>query len=299
MLSLILTALFFFASDCNAQGWNIVPTSGALPGRRTGASLVNDGSSLILFGGVDLNYSSPTPAVFHNNVHFISTTGLKWRDLTSTGPSERAYHGAFRQVTGMKDKMIIHGGSIYDIINSSYANIQVFNDTWSMDVSTAVWTQITPANGLTPGYRTSFTMTHDGSNHGWMGFGFNLNATGFHIFNDLWMYNFTVDEWVLVVPNGTAGSPPRRHSCSLTAGINHIIYLLGGRDGNISYNDVWRYNITSSTWSEMLFDPEFRIDAAYSEFNRMIVISDVFILIMGGQNGSSGNSFLISSEKKC
>lgn len=164
-------------------------------------------------------------------------------------------------------------------------NSDLYNTLWKFDVLTNEWTwvngsNITNAMGVygingisapnnTPGARSWGGITWvDKSGDLWLFGGLGFDAVGNQtIFNDLWKYNISTNQWVwmkganisttsTVVISGIKGvanianTPDGR--VETNAGIadgSGNLWLLGGINYVSSYNDLWKYNIASNSWT--------------------------------------------------
>eukprot|EP01102_Stenamoeba_stenopodia_P008572 TRINITY_DN2476_c0_g1_i1.p1 TRINITY_DN2476_c0_g1~~TRINITY_DN2476_c0_g1_i1.p1 ORF type:complete len:389 (-),score=63.84 TRINITY_DN2476_c0_g1_i1:110-1276(-) len=83
-------------------------------------------------------------------------------------------------------------------------------------------------------------------------------------FNDLWKIDLTVVQypgtqghWIQIFPSNTKGSPEVRCGmtitfCKLNVPDTLLIYLFGGGvDKRELYNDIWTFDVSSETWSEL------------------------------------------------
>ncbi|MEM9649975.1 MAG: kelch repeat-containing protein [Bacteroidota bacterium] len=151
------------------------------------------------------------------------------------------------------------------------------NDLWKYDISLNQWTWLAgssnvnaavsygtkgvPAITNDPGARYQCTSNWVADNKLWLlGGRKGIGDQG----NDLWSYDITTNLWTWVSgvqtisPAGNYGTkgitnntnqPPGRGYPTTWKGFNGDLYLFGGAKGAVNFNDVWRYNLASNTWT--------------------------------------------------
>jgi N-acetylneuraminic acid mutarotase len=164
---------------------------------------------------------------------------------------------------------------------------QDFNDLWSYDPSTGLWSWVSGSNtagnagsygtqgvaaaGNLPPARTDAISWVDSAGIFWLFGGAQLNSNdSYHaVFNDLWSYNPTTGLWTWVGgsnrPNaagvyGTQGTaaagnvPAARRGGSTWLDASGNVWLFGGfglDSGGLAqeFNDLWEYNPVSGEWT--------------------------------------------------
>ena len=159
-------------------------------------------------------------------------------------------------------------------------------DLWKYDIPTNEWTWMKgpstpgqpgvygtkgiPAATNYPGARYEAAASWvDDQNNLWLFGGYGVDAlNGVGLLNDLWMYNIATDEWMWVAgessanPPGSYGikgvpdpsnEPPGRMSYSRWKDHHGNFWLFGGGSyvNSTSFNDLWKYDLASSTWTWM------------------------------------------------
>ena len=97
-----------------------------------------------------------------------------------------------------------------------------------------------PSQGDIPKARVAHSCSLDpvkGDIYVWGGFTGELSRLA-----DFYVYNCETSFWTRLHPNGTEMGPPARafHSAVFH---NGALYLFSGANGDIRYNDVWRYQV--------------------------------------------------------
>jgi hypothetical protein len=161
-----------------------------------------------------------------------------------------------------------------------------FNDLWSYNPSTQQWTWVggsssaanagsygtagVPATSNLPPARTNAISWVDGAGVFWMFGGAQLNANGSYlaVFNDLWSYSPSTQQWTWVggsnTPNavgvyGTQGIaaagnvPGARMAGSVWLDAGGNVWLFGGlgleQGLGQEYNDLWSYSPSTQQWT--------------------------------------------------
>jgi hypothetical protein len=164
--------------------------------------------------------------------------------------------------------------------NSTHGDM---NDLWKYDISTNIWTWISgdsvgavsgvygaqgvPSASNVPGSRTETSSAWtDEQNNLWLFGGNGTDGGGSHGFlNDLWKYDIASNEWTWMQGSsacnglalyGTKGvasainTPGPRISYTKWKDRKGNFYLMGGLRYNF-FNDVWKYDLSSNSWTWM------------------------------------------------
>ncbi|CAB1101283.1 unnamed protein product [Ectocarpus sp. CCAP 1310/34] len=215
--------------NTRTRTWTSVLTdSEETPCKFYGQSVCTYGDNLLLFGGsTGLHYS--------NDLFEYNVCSNRWRKLTTTGrkPSPRYKH----QAVAVGDKMYVIGGGCFKPEQSSI-------DLYCLDLKTLVWEMDeTEMKGDLPKARVAHSCSFDpvgGDIYLWGGFTGELSRLA-----DFYVYNCKSACWRRLVMEGGDASPPARafHSAVFHDG---ALYLFSGANGDIRYNDVWRYQVRGS-----------------------------------------------------
>ena len=111
---------------------------------------------------------------------------------------------------------------------------------------TAVWQAVTPTGEL-PGGRLGASLVYLPAGRlllfgGWAG--------GTDYRNDLWTYDPSANAWAESTPEGLSPAPRAAHAAALDPVSGRLI-VFGGFDGEKYYGDLWAYDPSATTWTEL------------------------------------------------
>jgi len=250
--------------NLSANIW-INRSSSSAPSARWGHSMVWDPGrgKMVLFGGFD-------DKSLTNDTWCYDPDTNNWTNMEPAPvPPAREWHAAtYDRGLG---KSIIFGGE---------NNISiVFNDIWTYDIKTNIWTNIAPDQ--IPACRVDFSMAYDAGKAESVLFG-GLDESKFR--DDTWTYNSSTNTWKNMNP--MLKPPPRaetRMAYDYSAG---AIVLFGGSNSS-AMNDTWTYESMSNRWTNRIpmVSPSPRLGhhLAYD------VKHDLVILFGGGDDISMKN----------
>lgn len=102
---------------------------------------------------------------------------------------------------------------------------------------------------IKPTERAFPSLAYD-SNNGrvWLYGGFD----GTKFYNDLWYFDIGTKTWTLVHEHSDTAEdyPAPRHKSGMCIIEGNFLYIIGGYSDANSYNDFWKYDITSGAWSQ-------------------------------------------------
>ncbi len=156
-----------------------------------------------------------------------------WTNMSpSSGPSGRDFPAM--AYDSRADRTVLFGG---------ITGMEAAADTWTFDLTTNTWTNVTPATGPSP--RWSSAMAYDSRWDRVVLFG------GFSgvLVNDTWTYDLSTNTWVDMNP---AVSPPARGWTGMVYdALSDRIVLFGGATGAGVANDTWIYDLAANTWTRV------------------------------------------------
>ncbi|KAG2491059.1 hypothetical protein HYH03_010505 [Edaphochlamys debaryana] len=196
---------------------------------RTGHTLTQIGSMLLIFGGQLLKDGSTT-----NDLFWMTMDRMEWHNQPCKGdkPPPRYNHAACYDEEN--NRLIIFGGRT--------AERKRLNDVAFLDLDT--WTWYKPSTeGTAPSPREQAVATF------WAG---NLVLFGGHAIggrtNDLFLLDLGGWQWSQPAFSGTAPSP--RQACALCIGHGNLLLVHGGRN-NFVLEDLHVMDFVTKTWTEI------------------------------------------------
>lgn len=281
-----------------------------VPGERGGHTTVPYNNTIVMFGG----YTGWPTALFYNDLWQYDITTRTWSTLPNiSGPSTRyAHHSAIINT----DEMLIFGGWSgstflndlwkYKITTGIWSNppnvspppvrqnhaadmvgtdMIIFggyngaflNDVWKYDTLAQTWTLLAN-NGTPPSARSNTTATSDANNIYLFG-----GQTASGIANDFFQYNVPTQTWSQLT---TVGGPTARlwHSFE-TIGNNLFMYGGSATANGTALDEIWKYNILSSTWSQVTTGTRPKIPRM---FHTSIAIGNIMYIVAGYPTGGLG-----------
>lgn len=83
---------------------------------------------------------------------------------------------------------------------------------------------------------------------------YSADFSSYEIFDDLWRYDRQVQQWQRLEPTNEGPGP--RSGAGMTV-FGHDLYLFAGIDHTFTpHNDLWRYNMLTNTWTQVIPDGE-------------------------------------------
>jgi hypothetical protein len=168
---------------------------------------------VLLSGREDTSNNEKT--VVSQTWKFDVTQNTWTRVFPATSPSPS--HHPFLVFDSVNKKVILFGGE-------HYTTRPRFNDTWTYDVSSNIWTQIFPATNPSP--RAFHEMVYDSHNQQVILFGGFLFRQAQPLTNETWVYNIRANTWIQVKNPNTPS--PRFHHAMVYDPISKKVILFGG-----------------------------------------------------------------------
>jgi N-acetylneuraminic acid mutarotase len=273
------------------------PAASNNPGAREGAASWTDATgNLWLFGGDTL--ASQSSEQFNDLWSYSPSSGLwTWvsganqpnsagmygtQGTAAPGNVPPARTGAISWVDANGVFWLFGGAQL----NANASYLAVFNDLWSFNPLTGLWTWVggpntpnsagvygtqgTAAAGNVPAARASGNVWLDASGNVWLFGGLGLSTTGLaQEYNDLWEYSPVTGQWTWIAGSnvadaagiygtqhaGAAGNGPgaRVSAVSWTDSTGNF-WLFGGygyaQPGDAGdLNDLWEYNLGTGVWT--------------------------------------------------
>ena len=161
-----------------------------------------------------------------------------WLDITPASgpaPGARAYSSAILDIAS--NQIVVFAGA---------DGTGFIGGVWGFDLGTNMWTDLTPPTGPAPTNRRTPASIYDPAGARmvmWSG-----QATGV-FFNDVWQFDLTSNTWTEFTPSG--GPPNIRYGVAATFDpVAGDLVTFAGFTSLGRFDDVWRFNPVSDTWSD-------------------------------------------------
>lgn len=250
--------------------WKAVESRG--PDPRFGHAVAVDQSmgKLILFGGQSAD-------LFFNDTWIFDFESEIWSSLEiSSSPIPSPRYGLPAAINGEGNFVISHGFTFEGR----------FDDTWSLDLSTNTWTDVSPSDGASrPLKRCLHEMIWDRDSGRLLLYGGCSSGFGPCPQGDLWAFDPTSREWTELTP--TNGPAPRSNPAWIYDKSAKRTLLIGGLTESGYTTDVW-----SGKFSGEGFDweaQETASDAPSPRASHDIVLARGDIYLFGG-SGDAGTT---------
>jgi hypothetical protein len=165
----------------------------------------------------------------------------KWVSMQTTapetgGPEPRTHHGAIYDPVG--HRMVIFGGR---------NNGGVLDDTWSLDLKTGRWTQIT--GNVKPPARFGFTSSYDAPRRRMVIFS---GQAGAQFFKDVWALDLEQNRWSELKPK-TAAVPKARYGGAAIYDDRRerLVTFAGFTEESRRFNDTWAFDLKEERWIDL------------------------------------------------
>lgn len=239
-----------WAYDVGERRWSELIAENEGPSGRSRPNAWMVGDRLFVFGGVTATFETL------DDLWSYDLTTNTWTELVPSGSdgSPQARHEALAGTIGYDGKLTIYGGELVDLLGGGF---EMANDTWQYDLSTAAWTEVTPAEGNIDPPRNygsaavidGFLYMHGGDTPGGTsgcGAPFAQNPS-----EELWRFDLVRHTWSQVHPHGDALVPLKRTNA---ATVGPRMYIFSGFDfrcedetdeGQVWNLDVFAYDPTA------------------------------------------------------
>jgi len=241
--------------------WSAVAATS--PTAREGAAMVNDGSGVLMFGGVSGTTLLNETWYWNGSGWTQVTTPL---GLVARSNAAIAYNGS---------KVVLFGGACGVPVATTTCYL---NDTWTWDPGTKTWSAVT--GSTQPSARAGAMLAKDAGGKLFLWGG--RDATGY--LADAYTYSGTPTAWS---PKSQGPAPAPRAFGSMATDASGQVILFGGYSAALGYqNDTWKW--TGSAWSKFntLAQPTPRKMASFAYFNKPNGGTASGLAIFGGQDGS-------------
>ncbi len=226
----------------NNDEWNKIDTD-IHPDLRRYFSITYDETNeqIMLFGGTDDDSGS-----IFNDLWSFDTGNKKWSELTG-----------YNEPLGVQDGYIVDLPDMNKFVLFSGTNgLGAQNYFELFDYSTSTWEHISPDSYIpTPRWGHSIVYIESTGLLYIIG-GCSWGVSDWEYRNDVHAYNFTSNEWTMLIDNGDAEIQPRARFATEYDPIHNAILVQGGMSDNGTYGDTWSYDISNNEWNELQLEDE-------------------------------------------
>ena len=239
--------------------WRLEKTTGDKPSPRGGGKLIAMGNKLIEFAGfMECFDKSKCDHIYYNDIYVLDISTNKWEKrapVSSNGelPDKRAFVGG--TAYSKKNTALFWGGAYY---NANLTSVKVYDDMWEYDPQTnKIWKRTYANQGPSARLGSEIAIKDDTL---YLFGGYDKN---FKAHNELWSYDLVRNTWKQLKADDDPKSPSKRYIFRFELSESgDDIYIFGGNyreTQTIQRNDLWRYNIASDTFIEVVSEKETNI----------------------------------------
>src|SRR5262245_26886231 len=229
--------------------WTRLVTTGTAPSERSTPAAAAIGHRIYVFGGGRDDDINGDVAIY-DDLHRFDTVTNHWDVLTPSGPIPPPRVFAASVADRESRRMLVFGGAFF---GPFFSDFTAYSDLWAYGVDDNAWTELVPVNaGPSARSRPSAWIVEDKL------YIFGGVNSFFQVLNDLWVYDLEANAWTNLIPNGAAGSPPRRHEAAagMTRARGGHLVIYGGESIDQAFQfsvlgDTWEYALASGTWSDV------------------------------------------------
>eukprot|EP00122_Pirum_gemmata_P011905 Pgem_evm1s11041 len=264
--------------------------TGTKPTERVSHQAVIYSNHLMVFGGSNVPFGHANT----NDFYTLDLDTYHWKNIELTGelPCPRYGHTLVQN----NDKVYMFGGT---------SGCVYFNDLHVLDLKTKTWTMLQESvihNGndinnydvtLGPSPRYRHEAVSDDEYMYVVGGGIPnptreaVQVYSYHFATGEWKYHKCDSKVVITIADGskTKGMPigRRSHTCILN---DNKIYMYGGTDGVVMFNDFWILDLKTFIWDRVQLN---RVSGNAKCFHSASVTNEGQMLLFGGCADSNGN----------
>ncbi|GFE52622.1 kelch repeat domain containing protein protein, putative [Babesia ovis] len=230
--------------DPGKRQWTVLPPAGAVPASRAGATLTKIGSSLYLIGGHNNNGTMGT-------IHQYDIITNKWSHVYIQENCKFMSRSGHASCTDGQNRIFVFGGynddgiflnDLYEITITTKSSPEPYET--EISASFKLLSADSTKRGLNPSPKEFASLQHIDS----MLYLYGGYSYGGSSHDGMWTYDLQQLKWSAV--DCAILPPPSEGLSSVTMG-RSILYFGGcdfGYGSNRCYNDIWRFDTTSSKW---------------------------------------------------
>lgn len=256
-----------------------VQVDGPTPSPRFGQAVAVDAASraLYLFGG-------QAGSDFFNDTWRFDLDELTWSEIATGDVRPAPRYGTSAVLDGDGNILVSHGFTFEGR----------FDDTWSLDPATGVWTDVSPTPETRPLKRCLHEAVWDTTSGRMLMFGGCASGFGPCPLGDLWAFDPATRTWTELTPAG--GPAARSNPALIHDDDSHGTWLVDGLTGNGYAADLWSLDLAAGGdapgWVEtspagIAPEPRASHDAA-------VLGGDVYLFGGFGNNGALADFWLLT-----
>jgi hypothetical protein len=240
------------AASVGRVDWRLEKTTGDRPSPRGAGKWIAVGNKLVMFGGfMECFDKAKCDHTYYNDIYILDISTNRWEKrspVPSTGelPDKRSFFGG--AAYDKKKTVVFWGGSQY---NAQLTSVKVYDDMWEYDPQTdKIWKRTYTNQGPSARLGGEIVIKDDTL---YMFGGYDKN---FKAHNELWSYDLVNNTWKQLRGDDDPKSPSKRYIFRFELSESgDDIYIFGGNyreTYTIQRNDLWRYNISTDTFVEVV-----------------------------------------------
>lgn len=263
----LLTAIVAAQTSPVWQWRNITPASGLMPEPRRDGEAIYDpvGKRIILFGG-------NSDAGLKNDTWAFDLATRSWTKLDTVGTPPAGRLGFDAAYDPVGHQLVIYSGQ----------GAGFFNDTWTLNLTTLQWTDISPASdSARPKKRYGSAAVFDPQTRSLVSFaGFTSEAGRFQDTQSFGLSDKTWSDWT---PGGSKPQVRCLHTAASDRVNRRMIVYAGQRNGAL--DDIWSFDLASRQWTNLT--PTQRPPGRF--WSTSFINKEGRFLIFGGSGASNFN----------
>ena len=221
--------------DHDTSTWEKLEPSGEVPPGRIGGRMAYDAGSdrVVMFGGLD-----PVTFEMMNDTWAFDLGENRWERMQpAVSPAARNF-GSLVYAPEI-DRVVLFGGGDWE---------RVFGDTWTYDVDTDEWTELTPA--VSPPARDYHALVRDPEEQHLFLYGGmdDYDASGEVPKDDVWTYDYAANTWTELEETG-APSARAWYGAAYDHATGDVLIFGGGPSRDAYTNELWSYRHATGEWA--------------------------------------------------
>lgn len=210
------------------------------------------GDKIYIFGGWSRSMRGERRRYWLNDLWGYDIKKKEWASIEKQDDLKDYSSRAKRPANRYGQKGFIYKGGFY--IFGGHGNFKDHNDFWKYDIKSNEWLQLNPDSNRNdiPSGRYGFTLIEVDDRFYLYGGRSRQNPQD--MFDDLWVYHPTDNEWELCVQNTSKEGGPGYIGKAACGALDKSIYLFFGETFDfdtksiVQHNEVWKYVIKENIW---------------------------------------------------